>query len=50
MGCGHRPVLPAMFEFLGVTPRRTLKPAELVVITVSGRDSAGPALHIAPKL
>ena len=48
--CGHRPVLPAMFEFLGVTPRRTLKPAELVVITVSGRDSAGPALHIAPKL
>lgn len=47
--CGHRPVLPAMFELLGVKPRQVLKPGEVVVVSLEG-DAAGQVLHIPPTL
>ncbi|MDI9628633.1 MAG: NUDIX domain-containing protein [Acidobacteriota bacterium] len=48
--CGHRPVLPAMFDFLGVTPERVLKPAEVVLVYPGAQEPADKPHHIAPKL
>ncbi|MGB3956402.1 MAG: NUDIX hydrolase [Brooklawnia sp.] len=48
--CGHRPVLPAMFDFLGVAPVRTLKPAEVVVVHPGEQGQQRQTHHIPPVL
>ena len=48
--CGHRPVLPAMFDFLGVAPGRVLKPAEVVLIYPGEQGPADKPHHILPTL
>lgn len=48
--CGHRPVLPAMFDFLGRVPKTVMKPAEVVLVYPGDRSAAGQNVHIAPKL
>lgn len=47
--CGHRPVLPAMYDFIGVAPEHPLRPAETTLLLLDGGKSRQP-LHIAPKL
>ncbi len=32
--CGHRPVLPAMFDYLGIECNHTLKPGEVAVVEI----------------
>lgn len=48
--CGHRPVLPAMFEFLGVAPRHVLRPGEVVLTYPGETTNANQTVHIPPKL
>lgn len=48
--CGHRPVLPAMFDFLGVAPSHVLRPGELVLTYPGETTNANQTVHIAPKL
>lgn len=48
--CGHRPVLPLMFEFLGVAPQGVLKPSEVVLTYPEEAADTKPIVHIAPKL
>ncbi len=48
--CGHRPVLPTMFDFLGVAPRSVLRPGELVLCYPGERGKMGQPTHIAPTL
>lgn len=48
--CGHRPVLPAMFEYLGPTPAHVMKPGEVTLVYPKGTLSKGQLVHIAPRL
>lgn len=48
--CGHRPVLPAMFDFLGVAPNHVLRPAELALVYPADATRRSQITYIAPKL
>lgn len=48
--CGHRPVLPAMFDFLGVAPHHVLRPGEAVLTYPGETTNANQTIHIAPRL
>ncbi|EPH03325.1 hypothetical protein HMPREF1531_01384 [Propionibacterium sp. oral taxon 192 str. F0372] len=48
--CGHRPVLPAMFDHLGVCPSHVLKPGEATLVYPDGTLDDGRLVHIAPRL
>lgn len=45
--CGHRPVLPAMFQVLGITPDRVMRPGE-VALTYPDSSGNGPAVFYIP--
>ena len=48
--CGHRPVLPAMFDHIGVQPDHVMKPGEVTLVYPEGVLDAGQLFHIAPRL
>lgn len=48
--CGHRPVLPAMFDHLGVQPDHVMKPGEVALVYPPGVLTEGQLFHIAPRL
>ncbi|NLA28910.1 MAG: NUDIX hydrolase [Propionibacterium sp.] len=48
--CGHRPVLPAIFDALGVKPNHTLRPGEVAIVYVDPAMQPVDILCIAPRL
>lgn len=46
--CGHRPVLPAMFNYFNVVPDHVLRPGEVAILYPGAGD--GQTLYIPPKL
>lgn len=48
--CGHRPVLPAMFDFLGVAPSHVLKPAEVALVYPGDSTGASRTDYLLSRL
>lgn len=48
--CGHRPVLPSMFESLGTTPQNVLRPGEVVLTFPEEAATERQTVHIPPTL
>ena len=48
--CGHRPVLPAMFNFFGMDTDHPLRPGEVAILYPDQVNHSAQTLYIAPRL